>query len=214
MIIGVIAGTPVDTKMGMDYIEGKGHRVIGRFCSNSAEEQAHMQIFDPERLTEKFIKICNNMVENGAEGIFVNCNSLSGAINLKYARKRILTKIVTPLDIYEKSLSTYKCLSVIASGCKSLASIEEIILKSNPNCMIIGAGILPLVVGIETKEKPEKIYRDFRIQELLESFSAMGAEALVLGCTHFPYIIESVKKNLSIPIINPSDKMLEVLIRK
>jgi len=42
----------------------------------------------------------------------------------------------------------------------------------------------------------------------------MGAEALVLGCTHFPYVMESVKKNLSIPIINPSDEMLEFLINK
>lgn len=214
MVIGVIAGTPIDTKMGVDYIKEKGHKTIGRFCSDSAEKQAHMQIFDPEGLTENFIEICNEMVDKGAEGIFVNCNSLSGAINLEYARKKILTKIITPLDIYEKSLNDYKCLSVIASGCKSLASIEGIILKNNPECMIIGAGILPLVVAIETGEKQEKIYDDFKIKKLLDSFSSMGAEALVLGCTHFPYIIESVKKNLSIPIINPSDKMLEVLINQ
>lgn len=214
MVIGVIAGTPVDTKMGVDYIETKGHKTIGRFCSNTAQEQAHMQVFDPEGLTEKFIEICNEMVNMGAQGIFVNCNSLSGAINLKYAKKKITVKVVTPLDIYEGSLKDYNSLSVIASGCKSLASIEGIILKNNPECMIIGAGILPIVVAIETGEKPEKIYNDFKIKSLLESFSSMGSEALVLGCTHFPYMIDSIKKDLTIPIINPSDEMLEILLNE
>lgn len=211
MKVGVIAGTPVDTTMGIEYIKSKGHNAIGRYCSETPIEQTQMQILHKHDLGLLVIRLCNEMIIEGAEGIFLNCNSLSGAIELDMIRKEVLVRIVTPLDIYEECASNYKCLSIIAANCQSLAAIEKVILKINPRCIVYGAAILPLVMEIESGKPSQLIYKELNIKALAEHLSALKCEAFILGCTHFPFIMEQLKKDISVPIINPSDKMLELL---
>ena len=89
MLVGVMAGTPVDTQMGVDYIKSKGYEAIGFACSKSAPEQNEMQILHKEELLQIAINGCLDMVAKGATGIYVYCNSLSGAIDMdKPFRKR------------------------------------------------------------------------------------------------------------------------------
>jgi glutamate racemase len=40
---------------------------------------------------------------------------------------------------------------------------------------------------------------------------ACGAEALVLGCTHFPYIKDELAKLTSLPIVDPAGEMFNAL---
>ncbi|MEG0021036.1 MAG: aspartate/glutamate racemase family protein, partial [Oscillospiraceae bacterium] len=55
------------------------------------------------------------------------------------------------------------------------------------------------------------IYDDYKLKQMIESLVAMGCEGLVLGCTHFPYLLNQIKKDITVPVINPGDKMLELL---
>lgn len=71
--------------------------------------------------------------------------------------------------------------------------------------------MLPLVLSIEKKISPDDIIKIHDLKKLCEWFSSNGAEALLLGCTHFPYIYEELKKVSVIPIIDPSKKMIELL---
>lgn len=211
MKIGVIAGTPIDTQMGVDYIHSKGIEAIGFACSKSASEQNEMQILHKEKLLQIAINGCQDMVKQGAQGIFVHCNSLSGAINIEALKDALPVCVITPLDIYKLCATKYKRLAVLAANGQSLCAIEHTILSANPECMVFGAGILPLVVAIEADIAPEQIHESLKLKQLTDCFEAIGCEALILGCTHFPYIGKEISAAVSVEVIDPSEQMLEIL---
>ena len=211
MKLGVMAGTPVDTQMGVDYVVSKGYEAIGFACSKSAPEQNEMQILHKEELLQIAINGCLDMVKQGAEGIYVYCNSLSGAIDMDRLKKEVPVCVVTPLDIYKMCAGNYKRLSVIAANGQSLSAIERTILGANPECVVFGAGLLPLVVEIEAETPSQEIYDSFQLKKLTDSFVAIGCDALILGCTHFPYVEKEITYGISVEVINPSDLMLEYL---
>lgn len=211
MKIGVMAGTPVDTQMGVDYIISKGHEAVSFACSASAPQQNEMQILHKEELLEIAINGCLDMVNQGAQGIFVYCNSLSGAIDMDKLKAQVPVFVITPLDIYRMCAEEYSRLSVIAANGQSLAAIERTVLGANPQCCVFGAGILPLVVEIEASTPPQELYDKFALKKLCDSFVAIGCDALILGCTHFPYIEKEIVDGISAPVINPGDSMLEEL---
>lgn len=212
MIIGVMAGTPVDTQMGVDYVKSKGYDAIGFACSKSAEEQNDMQILHKEELLQIAINGCLDMVAKGATGIYVYCNSLSGAIDMERLKASVPVFVITPLDIYKMCAKEYRRLSVIAANGQSLAAIEKTILNANPECVVFGAGILPLVVEIEANTPSGEIYDSFQLKKLTDSFVAIGCDAFILGCTHYPYIQKEIVDGIAVEVINPADKMLELLI--
>ncbi len=214
MKIGVLAGTPIDTQMGIDYVVSKGYEAIGIACSQNAKEQNEMQILHKEELLNIAIDACNKMIDMGADGIYIYCNSLSGAIDIDKLKSSISVCAVTPLDIYKMCAKKYEQLAVIAANCQSLFSIEQSILSENPDCMIFGIALLPLVVEIEATTPPEVIYEKFKIKGLTDSLSSIGCQALILGCTHFPYLEKEISQGVNVPVINPSDKMLEYLVSK
>ena len=52
MRVAVIAGTPVDTKMGVDFLTAKGVEAFGYPVAQSAQEQVVMQVGSQEELEE------------------------------------------------------------------------------------------------------------------------------------------------------------------
>ena len=211
MKIGVIAGTPVDTQMGIDYAVSQGFEAIGFACSRNPQEQTEMQVLYKEELLQLAIKGCHSMINQGAQGIFMYCNSLSAAIDTDRLKAALPVCTVTPLDVYKLCAKQYDKLSVFAANCQSLAGIEKVILGENPQCCVFGAGILPVVFAIEEGLPSEEIYKNFHLKELCDSFVGIGCNALVLGCTHFPYIEKEIRENINIEIINPSRQMLDIL---
>lgn len=214
MKIGVLAGTPVDTQMGVDYVISKGYDAIGISCSPDAKTQNEMQILHKEELLQIAINACNKMIDMGADAIYIYCNSLSGAIDIDKLKSSISVLAVTPLDIYKLCAKEYNRVAVIAANCQSLYSIEQVILKENPDCMIFGTALLPMVVEIETQKPPKEIYEKFNLKGLTNCFMNIDCQALILGCTHFPYLQKEIEQDISAPVINPSEMMLEYLVSR
>ena len=44
-------------------------------------------------------------------------------------------------------------------------------------------------------------------------FEACGCEALVLGCTHFPYLTEAMRGYTRLPLLDPAEEMVRQLTR-
>ena len=82
-------------------------------------------------------------------------------------------------------------------------------LYSGENALIAVLGILVDRAGDIVS--PEEIVEKCGIAHLVKYIEACGAEALVLGCTHFPYIKEELSKMTSLPIIDPADEMFEAM---
>ncbi|HHV71907.1 MAG TPA: hypothetical protein GXX38_04750 [Clostridia bacterium] len=211
-IVGVIAGTPVDTRMGVDFLTKKGLVAKGRSSSSTPEEQTKMQTLSPLELTQQVIGLSFELINEGADKILLYCNSLSGAIDLSKLRKTVAVPVITPLDVYADLAQKYQKLAVLAANCQSLAAIERTFQQANPNCLVFGAGILPVVIAIENEVPSRLLVNRYGLKQLVEGFVKMGAEALVLGCTHFPYLAGELARICPVELIEPSEKMAEMLI--
>lgn len=64
-----------------------------------------LQVLDRDNLTRLASAMCRELTDDGADGIFVNCNSLTAAINMDSIRSAVNVKVVTPLDAYTARFS-------------------------------------------------------------------------------------------------------------
>lgn len=71
--------------------------------------------------------------------------------------------------------------------------------------------MLPAVESIEAGVPPEELVERHHLPELAEWFRRCGMEALVLGCTHFPYFKEALAARTSLPLIDPAEEMVRKL---
>ncbi|MCG0276803.1 MAG: Asp/Glu racemase [Thermosediminibacteraceae bacterium] len=204
---GVIAGTPQDTKMGVDFIRKKGFEAVGVPAASSPEEQNMLQFLKPEILTRKVIAIIGDFQKQNIKNVMIYCNSLSATIDLELIRQECsAANILTPLQAYRNLASRYRKLMVWAANGMCLKTIEKILYENNPAIQIIGISMLPVINAIESLERPEDIVYKFNLTGLVKSFNPEG---LVLGCTHLPYLKEKLEGNLSIPVIDPAEEMLK-----
>ena len=197
----VMAGTPVDTQMGMDCLAAQG--VEGVFCSISKDpvEQTAFQISsEREKAAVVTALFREAQAAHGCEQAFIYCNSLSGSVDFDAIARETGVAVVTPLDVYRALAPQYRSLAVIAANAQGAAGIERTLLLSNPDLTLRSAGILPVVLA-----------ERHRLPELADWFAAQGAEALLLGCTHFPYFKEALGRRTRLPILDPAQEMLRLL---
>ena len=210
-LYGVIAGTPVDTQMGVDNLTARGCAAVGLAASATPHDQGRMQVLAPDELTERVLSLIQELSDFGADGIWIYCNSMSTAVDLPYLRQHCQVPVITPLDVYKELAASYTILGVIAANNQSLAGIERTLQTSNPDCWPIGASLMPVVLEIEAAVPPETIIQQNKMAGVLEAMQAMGGEALLLGCTHFPYMKNELAGLGIFPIIDPADRMAEML---
>lgn len=213
--IAVMAGTPIDTEMGEDMLkENEFLDLISFPISENPIEQTIFQTstndFKEKVINEKI----DFMKKNNSEILFVYCNSLSGAVDFEKISRERGVKIITPLQIYFELAKEYRKIAVISSNAQGLSGIENVFFKSNPEINVVGLTFLEVVKEIEKGISPEKISQKFNFDGLVKYLETLNVEAIVLGCTHFPYIIDEIRKRTNIKIINPADKMVSKILEK
>lgn len=209
--IACIAGTPVDTAMGVELLIKNNYDAFNYPSSDNPVEEMHFQISSMEEKYNKVFSILNKIKDNGIEKVLVYCNSLASAVDFNKLSKEIGLKIITPLDVYIKDANNYNCLAIIAANAVAAKKIEEVYLNINHSMLIISIGMLPLVLSIEKKLAIDEIIKKHDLSTVCNWFYNNGAESILLGCTHFPYIYDGLVKVSKIPIIDPSKKMIELL---
>ncbi|MBV1822419.1 aspartate/glutamate racemase family protein, partial [Bacteroidales bacterium MSK.15.36] len=95
----------------------------------------------------------------------------------------------------------FNTIGVLAANNQSTFGIERTIQKENPKSYVIGVGILPLVNAIEKSLPPKDIVKNFALENIVNFFIKNNCEAIILGCTHFPYLYEELQAISSIKII-------------
>lgn len=207
--VAVIAGTPVDTKMGVDFLASKGLCAAGYPVSATPEEQSALQILYPMKLEEEVRTILRRIKGIGIETAMVYCNSMSAAVDMDKLATEEKINIITPFTAYRKIAARYSLVGLMAANNQSAAGIEKVLQNENPECDIFGFGALPLVIEIEKGTAPEKIVENFSLKSIVEFLGANRVEAIILGCTHFPYFHKELEKLTDIIIIDPAELMYE-----
>ena len=214
--VAVIAGTKVDTQMGVDYINAKDPRLKPYYynVSPTPDDQRVFQYGDTAT-KERIIKgIFDDAESKGIQDFFIYCNSLSAAFDFEEFGSQRCVNVVTPIMAYRELATQYKSIAIIAANGLSAYNIEREILQIDPPNKTFCAAIGELVRAIEAKMPSEQMMEHFRIKGLLEHIEALGADCLILGCTHFPYFMEEMEKLTRLPLIDPADQMYEMLIEK
>lgn len=209
--IGIIAGTVVDTQMGIEFFRKKGVNVLGYSVSKTPEEQSKLQILSSVELTSIVRDIIKKIKNEDIDTIIVYCNSMSAAVDMEKLAKEEDIKIITPHNVYKKIASNFKNIGVLSANNQSAAGIERIIQRENSQCNVIGMGILPLVIEIEKGEEPKDIVDKFALKNVIDFYNCIKVEGVILGCTHFSYIFNELEKYSDLPIIDPAELMYEML---
>lgn len=187
--------------------------------SEDCDAQVRFQYSDDDGKRAVIDNLFEEELAKGTEDFFIYCNSLSGSFDFdSYAVLKSLEtgrdiRVYTPLQIYRQLGSSYSRLGLMAANNLSAHAIEEAVMSANSDIYVIGTGNMALVHAIEDGLEPDRIVRDFRLAELSEYMEACGAEALILGCTHFPYFREELSRRCGLPLIDPADMMYEAVLR-
>lgn len=214
MRTAVIAGTPVDTQMGVDFLEGKGVEAAGFPAAATAQEQVLLQICPWEERERKIEGILGRIQEMGIQDVMVYCNSLSSVIDAEGLAARYGLHITTPMDAYKRLGARYRKLGVMAGSSQGLAGIEKSIMGISPETAVLGMVSLPLTQGIEAGISPKTLVETNGLRELMGFFEKNRTEALILGCTHFPCLMGELAKLTGLPIIDPAETIYEIMREK
>lgn len=211
--IGIIAGTYVDTQMGVDFFAAKGIAAKGYPVSSSPEEQSSLQILSPKELTEDIRKLVRSIKDEDKGTVVVYCNSLSTAVDFQAISKEEEIRIITPLSAYKTIASKYNFIGVLTANNQTSSGIERIMLGVNPEIDVVGIALLPVVILIEANVPAKAIIEKFALNHIVQFFNTIGADAIILGCTHFPYLKHELGKLTPLPIVDPAELMYEMIIK-
>lgn len=198
--IAVIAGTPVDTKMGADFLNSKGLNAFSYPVSQDPREQLLFQTLPVEQRKEELLKLISKIKDDKMDAIFVYCNSLSASIDFHELSNLSKIYIVTPLDVYEFLANKYNHLGLICANNQATGGIEKSIVNTNPKC-----------TNVEAEIPPMEIIKNNHLKDIIKFYEGINVEALILGCTHFSYFEDELKSLTKLDIINPAEKMYEFL---
>ena len=214
----VIAGTPVDTRMGVEYLEKRSAEyctpVVMPLYMPAAEDcdaQVRFQYSDYETKRRHLDAIIDAAIRDGVEDFFIYCNSLSGAFDFDAYAEEKGVKVYTPLQVYRKLGQKYGRVGLVAAHNLSAYKIEETLLEANPDMYVIGSGNMAIVSAIEHGLPAEEIVEKCGVKHMVKYMEKCGCEALILGCTHFPYLRRELDKFCSIPVIDPADEMFTAM---
>ena len=210
--VAVLAGTPVDTEMGAEVLRRRELTPLNCPVSRHPLEQAAFQVKSPAEKRAVLSGILRGAMEQGCGSAFIYCNSLSGSADFPSLAEEHGLRIVTPMDAYGKIAQQYRRLAVIAYNGQALAGIDTAMVRANPGIILLPAGTPTVTLDIERGLDPDEIIRRNHIDALARWFEACGCEALVLGCTHFPYVADALRAYTDLPLLDPAEEMLRLLL--
>ena len=70
---------------------------------------------------------------------------------------------------------------------------------------------MTIVNNVEEKIPPMELIKNNHLEDIISFFEGINVEAIILGCTHFPYFEKELKSITKLNIINPAEKMYEFL---
>jgi glutamate racemase len=151
-----------------------------------------------EEIIERTLFAARYLLQQGVKAIVVACNTAT-AITIKLIRAHYPDLVLVGVEPGLKpaaSLSNNGCIGVLATS-RTLASIkyqrlcEQI--QQNMSVRFINQACPGLVTQIELGELESETTLQL-LNNYLQPIFAAQADTLVLGCTHYPFVEDSIKR--------------------
>jgi len=163
-------------------------------------------------------KITNFLFSKKVKLIIVACNTVS-AVAMKQLRNQLSIPIIDVITPIEFLLKQYKFNEIKKIGIIGTyntihsKAYDKVILKYN-NKLTILSKACPLFVPIIEEGLQNHIIAKHACKEYLAGFNNQKIDCLILGCTHYPIISETIKSELSkdIKIIDSAHTTAEFIL--
>jgi len=171
-----------------------------------------------EWIASRSMELCQYLAAQGCDAIMVACNTATAQAiaHIRTELHHIPIIGVEPGIKPAAMQSTNGIVGVLATEATLKSDKFNALLATLPNdCQFIkqaGAGLVPLIeAGQANSEETLEL-----LAEHLEPIQDAGADTLVLGCTHYPFLRKAIRKLLgdSINLIDTSDAVVRQLKRK
>ncbi len=165
----------------------------------------HMPYGDKDK--SLVIKYANNIIskleKDGAEVIVVACGTVSSLIPLLCHSVQLIG-IIEPLCLESCKRTANKKIGVMATvNTVNSESFPSCIHKIDRSIDVYSYACSDLASKIENRTSEEDIMSS--LIDPLRYFDNSGIDTLILGCTHYSWIYELIKKNTStISVISPT----------
>ena len=168
-------------------------------------------------ISARSLSLCRHLASKGCDAIVVACNTATAE-----AIKQIRSELSIPIIGVEPGIkpaamqSQNNIVGVLATEATLKSDKFNALLNTLPNdCHFIkqsGAGLVPLIeLGQADSEDTLEL-----LAKHLEPIQDAGADTLVLGCTHYPFLRKAIRKLLgeSITLIDTSEAVVRQLKRQ
>ncbi len=168
-----------------------------------------------EWIASRSMELCQYLAAQGCDAIMVACNTATAEAiaHIRSALSNIPIIGVEPGIKPAAMQSTNGIVGVLATEATLKSDKFKALLATLPNdCLFIkqaGAGLVPLIeAGKANGEETLGL-----LAEHLAPIQEAGADTLVLGCTHYPFLRKAIRKLLgdSINLIDTSDAVVRQL---
>jgi glutamate racemase len=172
----------------------------------------------PEWIAERSLSICQSLADAGCQAIVVACNTATAeAIQRIRAKLKTIPIIGVEPGIKPAAMQSQKGLvGVLATEATLKSDKFNALLATLPgDCRFIkqaGAGLVPLIESGQLNA-PEMASL---LAQHLQPMRTAGVDTLVLGCTHYPFLMPLIQNQLgsSVLIVDTSEAVVRQLARQ
>lgn len=171
-----------------------------------------------EWIAERSLSICQSLADEGCQAIVVACNTATAeAIQSIRAQLKTIPIIGVEPGIKPAALQSEKGLvGVLATEATLKSDKFNALLATLPvDCRFVkqaGAGLVPLIESGQL-HAPETAAL---LAQHLQLMRAAGIDTLVLGCTHYPFLMPLILNQLgsSVRVVDTSEAVIRQLARQ
>ena len=170
-----------------------------------------------EWIAARSMELCQYLAAQGCDAIMVACNTAT-AEAIAHIRNQLSNIPIIGVEPGIKPAAMQSMngiVGVLATEATLKSDKFTALLATLPSCQFIkqaGAGLVTLIeAGQANGEETLEL-----LAEHLQPIQDAGADTLVLGCTHYPFLRKAIRKLLgdSINLIDTSDAVVRQLKRK
>jgi glutamate racemase len=172
----------------------------------------------PEWISERSLAVCQSLADAGCQAIVIACNTATAeAIQGIRAELKTIPIIGVEPGIKPAAMQSQKGLvGVLATEATLKSDKFNALLATLPgDCRFIkqaGAGLVPLIESGQLNA-PEMAAL---LAQHLQPMRTAGVDTLVLGCTHYPFLMPLIQNQLgsSVLIVDTSEAVVRQLAQQ
>lgn len=201
-IAAVIAGTLIDTALGVTYLNRLGFDCLSYAAGRDPKEQSFLQNNHPDLLQQACLRNAQDMARAGAKFVLIYCNSLSASLNLDEFKAQLPIPVVTPMDVYQSIAMCFQRFAIVAANAVGLLGADAAIRRRNPRAVTFGYHDIEIVRRIEQQCPAATIIKDSGLVDFLSMAKEQNVDLVLLACTHYPYLTPEIQALCAMPVMD------------